>query len=105
MITFLIVMIVLDTFCGIGSAVINSKLSSSKMKNGLIKNTLLVVVIESINYFTPPDFVNYLNIGISGFIATQVISIFENLGEMGVEIPTSMKKILESLNEDEKDEK
>lgn len=93
-------LVLFDILTGISKAIFNKKANSTKGLTGIIKHVLVVVLV----FFTYP----YLNIlkfewasiaFIVFFITTYGISIVENLGILGIPLPTFVKERLNKLHE------
>lgn len=95
----LTVLIVLDTITGTTRAWMNKDLSSRTMKDGITRNGSVLLVVWTLHFITPEDFYIPMSIIITGFIASNLISIFENLHGMGVEIPYSILEKLRDFND------
>lgn len=92
--TFLI-LIVIDYISGICKAIYNKKLSSDIGAKGIIKKIgylLTIIVAELIgNLYNSLDIRNIL---LYMFIANEVISILENISQIGIVIPDFIKNKL-----------
>lgn len=72
-------------------------ISSGEMTRGVIKNGSLLGVLWTLWYFIPEDFVIPMSTLIAAFAIGQFISIFENLGLMGVKLPPVIEEHLKTL--------
>ena len=94
------VSIMLDIFSGIVKAVKQKRLNSSVGLNGMLRHLLIIfVVIVFCVYMPVLGLENYIVWVIGYFILQYVVSIIENLGEIGVPLPTNLKEIVYKLNE------
>ena len=98
----LCLMIVLDFITGLMKAIVNKNVSSRRCFEGVIKKTcyfILIAIAYSISGFNPQysdmvrDLVCYY------LIATDALSVRENIGECGVPYPKFLKDILEQLKD------
>lgn len=96
-------MIILDTVLGISKGVVNGTLNSRKLTNGVIKNGSLMLTVW-IFYIYLPDSLDFpVTAVIYALQLGQIVSIFENLGLMGVKLPAEVEGILKQLKEDDDD--
>lgn len=96
-------LVVLDTFLGIGKAVVNGTLNSRKLTNGVIKNGSLMLSVWVLYIYLPDSLDFPVTAVIYALQLGQIISIFENLGLMGVKLPAKVEGILKQLKEDDDD--
>ena len=95
--------VILDFTTGLAKACYNKDLSSSKCREGIIKKSMIIVVLimsVALDNLLATDVVR--NVVSYFFIANEGISILENLGSVGVNIPQQLKDVLEQLKEGEK---
>lgn len=96
-------LVILDTFLGICKAVVNGTLNSRKLTNGVIKNGSLMLSVW-VFYIYLPDSLDFpVTAVIYALQLGQIVSIFENLGLMGVNLPPKVEGILKQLKEDDDD--
>lgn len=96
-------LVILDTFLGISKAVINGTLNSRKLTNGVIKNGSLMITVWIFYMYLPDNLDFPVTAVIYALQLGQIVSIFENLGLMGVQLPPKVEGILKQLKEDEDD--
>lgn len=98
----LIICMMLDYITGLTKAFINKTLSSRMCFNGILKKILIICIVSVVHVLET----SILNT--DGFCRTTVIyfylgneclSIVENVGEMGVPIPTWLNKSITTLKE------
>lgn len=75
------------------------------MKNGFIKNGSLILVVWTIYLVAPDDFILPVSIVVSGFIASTLVSIFENMDGMGIKIPKKIEDKLDKGEDNDEPEK
>ena len=101
-IEILCLMIVLDFITGLLKAIVNKNVSSRRCFEGVIKKTcyfILIAIAYSISGFNPQysdmvrDLVCYY------LIATDALSVLENIGDCGVPYPKFLRDILEQLKD------
>lgn len=96
-------LVILDTFLGISKAVVNGTLNSRKLTNGVIKNGSLMLTVW-VFYIYLPDSLDFpVTAVIYALQLGQIVSIFENLGLMGVTLPSKIEGILKQLKEHDDD--
>ena len=95
-------MIALDFITGLLKAIVNKNVSSRRCFEGVIKKTcyfILIAIAYSISGFNPQysdmvrDLVCYY------LIATDALSVLENIGDCGVPYPKFLRDILEQLKD------
>lgn len=106
LITYLAIKI-LDFASGLLKTWKNNNYKSSKMRDGLIRwvaELLAIIFVIAIDMLLKLDF--YIcGLTLALFIYKEAGSIIENLGELGVELPSILKEKLEVLNKrDDKEE-
>ena len=98
----LCLMIALDFITGLLKAIVNKNVSSRRCFEGVIKKTcyfILIAIAYSISGFNPHysgmvrDLVCYY------LIATDALSVLENIGDCGVPYPKFLRDILEQLKD------
>lgn len=94
------VSIMVDIFSGIVKAVKQKRLNSSVGLNGMLRHLLIVFVVLLFCVYMPIlGLENYIVWIVGYFILQYVVSIIENLGEIGVPLPKNLKDIVYKLNE------
>lgn len=95
---FLFIFMTIDIITGVIKAIINKNLSSKKMFNGLAKKMLIVFIIV---IATMLDKLAQVDIArdfcVIYYICCDTISIFENITEIGVPIPSKLTEILDII--------
>ena len=98
-----LVIMCVDYLTGFLKAYKKKKIISSKMRDGLIKKfgeMMMIIVSVILQYLVGIPV--YISVSISAYIVImELISISENLGEMGVPIPNWLTNRLKVLVEDE----
>lgn len=104
---YLLIIMVIDYFTGIISAVIKKELDSEKGFYGFLKKTgyIMIYFLSSII-----DYLMQMNgiireIVLYFFIANDGLSILENLGEIGVPLPKKLYDLLNQLKNEKLKEK
>ena len=101
----LITVIVCDYISGIMSAAKSKTLNSSIGWAGLLKKAatvLIVVVAHQIDVALGNDGDIIRNITALFYISNELLSIFENVGELGVPLPSVLKEACEKLKSNSK---
>lgn len=96
-------LVILDTVLGISKAVVNGTLNSRKLTNGVIKNGSLMLTVWVFYIYLPDNLDFPVTAVIYALQLGQIVSIFENLGLMGVKLPSKVEGILKQLKEDDDD--
>lgn len=103
----LLAFVVIDYLTGIMLAVLEKKLSSEIGFRGIFKKILIFILV---------GIGNIIDIYIIGngsavrtavtffYISNEGISIFENIGKIGLPIPEKLKKALEQIDEEDKND-
>lgn len=92
--------VILDFITGLSKAFYNKDLSSKACREGIIKKSMIIVVLimaVALDNLLGTDVVR--NVVSYFFIANEGISILENLAIMGVSIPDKIKEVLEQLKD------
>lgn len=99
----LVVLMVLDYIMGVIKAVYKKQLSSSIGFKGILKKTviLIVVVLANVIQQLMGDNVAIREIVIMFYIANEGISILENVAEVSAKMPQALKDILLQLRGDD----
>lgn len=96
-----VAVILVDIITGTLKALINKDVDSHKGTSGLLKHAVLLLVVLILYPLLEIDGFTYAgNAILTFYIAFYGLSIVENLGEMGVPIPESVKQYLYKLNGD-----
>ena len=99
-------LMVVDYFTGVVQAWVNKNINSSKLRSGLVKKLGEVIAVAVPIYLEhsmhiPPAFVKFLSLYI---VVMELISIIENLGKMGVNLPdwllARLTQVQDKLNDD-----
>ena len=98
----LLIFMAIDYMTGVLSAVRNKKLNSEIMFWGGIRKGIVIVVVviaaacDTLLALDPPVL---RALAIWFYIAREGISIFENIGKLGVPLPYSILKVFEQLRD------
>lgn len=94
------VSIMMDIFSGIVKAVKQKRLNSSVGLNGMLRHLLIIFVVMVFCIYMPILGLEKYVVWVIGYFVLQyVVSIIENLGEIGVPLPENLKDIVYKLNE------
>lgn len=102
LITVLVLAFVIDFATGWISAIGDEGLSSSRCFAGIKKKVatiLLITAIAAADMYVLGNTQMIRNAVFSFFIATEMLSIVENVGECGVDMPPQLKTLFEKLKE------
>jgi len=98
----LLIVIVLDYLTGVASAFKNKTVSSSVGFTGLLKKAsifLIVVLAAQVDRVTGNTASIFRTCTAFFFIANDALSVIENVGEMGVKLPSFLKNALIKLRD------
>lgn len=94
------VLILIDLASGLGKGILTKVGNSTIGLNGLIRHALIILIVIAVAiYFPVFGLEKYATWFIMFFILQYLISIVENLGELGVPLPEYVKDALSKLNE------
>jgi len=99
--TILSTCIVLDILSGVARAIIQKKLSSNVSWRGGVKKVLIFMVVAvatQADLYAETDLAR--NGAIAFYVASEGLSILENVAASGVPLPPALLKILEALGKD-----
>ena len=95
-----IILVAFDILTGLVKSTKKNATNSTKGLKGMIKHLLVVLlIITAYPYFTLLGLQQYANLFVLYYIASYAISITENLGQMGVPIPTFVRDRIEKLRD------
>jgi toxin secretion/phage lysis holin len=101
----LLAFVVIDYLTGIMVAVLEKKLSSEIGFRGIFKKILIFILVgigNIIDVYIIGNGSAVRTAVIFFYISNEGISIFENIGKIGLPIPEKLKKALEQINEEDK---
>lgn len=97
----LVVLIFMDIVIGTAKAFILKKGDSSVGLKGLIKHSLVLLLLFFVNVYLPIFNYRYVARGLDIFFITQyLISVCENWGALGLPMPTVIRKSLVRLDDE-----
>ncbi len=99
----LIAFTVMDFLLGVVKAVVNKTVSSAVMFKGGIKKILIYVVVAVAvildGIVVPEGGALFRTLAIGYYIATEGLSVLENIAAMGVPLPQKLIEVLQQLRE------
>lgn len=96
----LIVIVGLDYIVGTARAIINKELNSHTGLRGLIKHSVIIIMAVIMCSITIIGEVEYLGLAFLGFyIFDYVVSIVENLEDIGVPFPEPIQQVLKQWHD------
>ncbi len=101
----LLAFVVIDYLTGIMVAVLEKKLSSEIGFRGIFKKILIFILVgigNIIDVYIIGNGSSVRTAVIFFYISNEGISIFENIGKIGLPIPEKLKNALEQINEEDK---
>lgn len=101
----LLAFVVIDYLTGIMVAVLEKKLSSEIGFRGIFKKILIFILVgigNIIDVYIIGNGSAVRTAVIFFYISNEGISIFENIGKIGLPIPEKLKRTLEQINEEDK---
>lgn len=114
LLTTLVVFVCLDIITGFCKGVLDKSLISRKMSDGMVRKLMIFVVIIMANYLNmhlsgvigalpaPFDSIDIRVFTILFYIVMELVSITENLGQMGFPIPKPLADYIQVLKEQTK---
>ncbi len=103
----LLAFVLIDYLTGIMVAVLEKKLSSEIGFRGIFKKILIFILVgigNIIDVYIIGNGSAVRTAVIFFYISNEGISIFENIGKIGLPIPEKLKRALEQINEEDKNE-
>lgn len=100
----LLIFIIMDYITGVGAAFKTKTLKSSIGFEGLMKKGaifLIVILATQIDRITGNDAGVFRTSTAFFFIANDALSVLENVGELGVKLPTFLKDALSKLQDEQ----
>ncbi|WP_436423424.1 phage holin family protein [Enterococcus cecorum] len=95
-----IILVAFDILTGLVKGMKKNSTNSTKGLTGMIKHLLVVIlIITAYPYLSLLGLQPYANAFVLYYIASYAISITENLGQMGVPIPSFVKERIEKLRD------
>jgi len=97
----LLIFVVLDVVSGVIRAVVQKQVSSDESFRGGLKKLLIFVVVAiatQVDRFAETNLVR--NMAIAYYVASEALSVLENVVASGVSVPPSLKKVLKALSGD-----
>ena len=102
---FLMLVMLLDYITGLMCAISAKNLSSHKATTGLLKKFFVLIYVIIAHHLDMMLGTDYIRIGVCYMYgAGEVISIIENGSKLGVPVPEPIKKALEIMQSNSKDE-
>lgn len=94
------VLVITDLFTGVGKALIRKKANSTIGLNGLIRHSTIAFIVIVLNVYLPIFNLTVYATGMNIFFIIQYLgSVIENLGEIGVKLPSRFLAYFEKLQE------
>lgn len=93
----------IDIVTGVLKAIVKRELNSKIGYKGFIRKAgimLVVIIANLLDLLTGYEFL-FRNIAVLFYIGLEGLSIFENLGHIGVPLPRKLTKYLTQLSDDE----
>ena len=99
----LIILMVLDYITGVVNGIKEKKLSSEISFWGLVKKTIILIIVIVGNAVDTWVFKggNVRGVVICFYIANEAMSIIENSAKLGVPVPKKLKEVLAQLKEED----
>ena len=91
-----LVLIILDYISGVLKAIYNKKINSKIGAKGIVKKIgyLLIIIVSQIIDLLYNSNMSIRDILLYMFITNEILSIFENISYLGIDIPINIKKII-----------
>lgn len=100
-IQILLIFVLLDIITGVARAIIQKEISSDESFRGGLKKLLIFVVVAvatQVDRFAETDLVR--KGAIAFYVASEALSILENVVAAGVKVPSALQKVLKALRGD-----
>lgn len=101
----LLLLIIFDIITGVSKGIKNKKLASCIMTNGLIKHTVIILIAFVVGIYS--NALEQRSFGVTiilAFIGSYGLSLLENLDELGIAFPESLRKLFKQMEEKEIEE-
>jgi toxin secretion/phage lysis holin len=99
---FLIIFMVLDYVTGFGAAIRHKRVNSEIMYWGGFRKAAILIVIALATMFdslASQDVPVFRTMAIYFYLSREGVSVVENLGQLGVPLPSFLSKFLEQLRD------
>ncbi|WP_342598791.1 phage holin family protein [Psychrobacillus sp. FSL H8-0483] len=102
--TILVAFMVIDIVTGLIKAAIQKKLNSKVSYRGFLKKTsimLVIIIANLLDVLTASGVPVFRTMAVFFYIGMEGLSIVENLGHIGIPLPSGITKYIEQLSKEE----
>ena len=94
------VLVIMDLFTGVGKALLKKKVNSTIGLNGLIRHSIIMIIVIVLNIYLPIFHLAIYATGMNIFFSIQYLgSVIENMGEIGIKLPSAFLAYFEKLQD------
>ena len=94
------ILVIADLFTGVGKALLKKKANSTIGLNGLIRHSTIIFIVIVLNIYLPIFHLAIYATGMNIFFSIQYLgSVIENMGEIGIKLPSAFLAYFEKLQD------
>ena len=94
------ILVITDLFTGVGKALLKKKANSTIGLNGLIRHSIIMFIVIVLNIYLPIFNLAIYATGMNIFFSIQYLgSVIENMGEIGIKLPSTFLAYFEKLQD------
>ena len=94
------ILVITDLFTGVGKALLKKKANSTIGLNGLIRHSIIMFIVIVLNIYLPIFHLAIYATGMNIFFSIQYLgSVIENMGEIGIKLPSAFLSHFEKLQD------
>ena len=94
------ILVIADLFTGVGKALLKKKANSTIGLNGLIRHSTIMFIVIVLNIYLPIFHLAICATGMNIFFSIQYLgSVIENMGEIGIKLPSRFLAYFEKLQD------
>ena len=94
------ILVITDLFTGVGKALLKKKANSTIGLNGLIRHSTIMFIVIVLNIYLPIFHLAIYATKMNIFFSIQYLgSVIENMGEIGIKLPSAFLAYFEKLQE------
>ena len=94
------ILVITDLFTGVGKALLKKKANSTIGLNGLIRHSTIMFIVIVLNIYLPIFHLAIYTTGMNIFFSIQYLgSVIENMGEIGIKLPSAFLAYFEKLQD------
>lgn len=94
------ILVIADLFTGVGKALIKKRANSTIGLNGMIRHSTIMFIVIVLNIYLPIFNLAIYATGMNIFFSIQYLgSVIENMGEIGIKLPSAFLAYFEKLQD------